>query len=40
MFSKTLASFSAILMTLTVFTGTVSVMNFAASEGTAREIQV
>lgn len=39
MISKTIASFTAVLMTLSVFTGTVSVMNFAASEEAAWEVQ-
>ena len=39
MISKTLASFTAVLVTLSVFTGTVSVMNFAAADYAAQEIQ-
>lgn len=39
MINKTIASFTAALMTLSVFTGTVSVMNFAAADYAQQEIQ-
>ena len=39
MITKTLASFTAVLMSLSVFTGTVSAMNYAANETTASTIQ-
>ncbi|WP_282098853.1 hypothetical protein [Qipengyuania sphaerica] len=37
MISKTLASFTAVLMTLSVFTGTIATMNYAASQQSAQE---
>lgn len=37
MINKTLATFSAVLMTLAVFTGTVSVMNYAVIDGIPQE---
>ncbi|WP_282098854.1 hypothetical protein [Qipengyuania sphaerica] len=40
MITKSLASFTAVLLTLTVFTGTVAAMNYAASHDTAREVLV
>ena len=39
MISKTIATFTAALMTLSVFAGTVSTMNYAASDYAAQQIQ-
>ena len=39
MLTKTIASFTAVIMTFSVFTGTVSTMNYAASDYAAQQIQ-
>jgi len=39
MFTKTLASLTAALMTLSVFAGTVATMNYAANDYAAQNIQ-
>ena len=39
MITKTIAGFTAALMTLSVFAGTVSTMNYAANDYAAQQIQ-